>query len=320
MGSNGRVRLVLALTLVVALAIAGPAAAYELRWGTAPAGGVWQALGTAMVEDVAKIDSSIKGATVPIGGAANVIAVHAGKTNAAFSFSSTAGEAWEGKEFFKEQGQLRNIRQLAVLFPEPSQIMVDKESGITDIKQLKGKRVTPGPKGSAISVVSRHLVNALGMTFDDFSIRFLSFSEAGQQFVDGHLDALLYGAMAYPAPPIVNASSRRDVKLLPLSQDLIDKLVKEHRGLEPYTLAAGCYPGVDQPVPGIAANVVAIVSKDMPEEVAYSLTKSIYQNFNRYGSLAKAMALGKREEMAKDAGIPIHPGAVKFYKEIGLLK
>ena len=73
-------------------------------------------------------------------------------------------------------------------------------------------------------------------------------------------------------------------------------------------------------MPGIAANVVAIVSKDMPEDVAYSVVKSIHTNFARYGKLAKAMALGKKEEMAKDTGIPMHPGAVKFYKEIGLLK
>ena len=308
------------LLAAMTMALAGPAAAYELRWGTAPAGGVWQALGTAIVEDAAKADKSIKGATVPIGGAANVIAVHAGKINAAFSFSSTAGEAWEGKEFFAKQGKLQNIRALAVLFPEPSQIMVNLDSGIDDLKQLKGKKVTPGPKGSAISVVSRHLVKALGMTFDDMSIRFLSFSEAGQQFVDGHLDAVMYGAMAYPAPPIVNAASRRKIKLLPLSQDLITKLVKEHRGLEPYTLPKGCYPGIDYEVPGIAANVVALVSKDMPEDVAYSVVKSIHTNFARYGKLAKAMALGKKEEMAKDTGIPMHPGAVKFYKEIGLLK
>jgi hypothetical protein len=126
--------------------------------------------------------------------------------------------------------------------------------------------------------------------------------------------------MAYPAPPIVNASSRREIKLLPLPQPLIDKLVKEHRGLEPYTLPKGCYPGVDYEVPGIAANVVVIVSKDMPDEVAYSVVKSIYDNFKRYGMLAKAMALGKKEEMAKDIGIPMHPGAVKFYKEVGMLK
>ena len=308
------------LALVACLVMAGSAAAYDVRWGTAPAGGIWQALGTAMVEDVVKTDSKLKGSTIPIGGAANVIAVNKGKINVAFSFSSTAGEAWEGKGFFKKTGKLQKIRELAVLFPEPTQIVVRADSGIKGIKQLKGKRVTIGPKGSAISGVSRYVLNAYGLPLKDIDNRFLSFAEAGKQFIDGHLDCIFYGAMAFPAPPIVNASSQRKIKMLPLSQEIIEKLVKTHRGLEPYTLPKGCYPGVDYPVPGIIANVVAIGSADMPDEVAYAIVKSIYNNFERYGKMVRAMRLGKRDEMGKEVGIPMHPGAVKFYKEKGLIK
>jgi len=304
------------------MAVASPyeAAAYDIRWGTAPAGGVWQALGTAMVEDVLKTNPDLKGSTLPIGGAANVIAVQKGKLNAAFSFSSTAGEAWDGKGFFKKQGKLQKIRELAVLFPEPTQIVVWADSGITDIKQLKGKTVTPGPKGSAIAGVSRYVLDGYGLSFKDVNARFLSFSEAGKQMVDGHIDCIFYGAMAYPAPPIVNAGSQRQIKLLPLSEDIIANLVKTHRGLEPYTLPPGSYKGVNYPVKGIIANVVAIGSADMPDEVAYAIVKSIDKNFDRYGKIIKAMALGKREEMAKEIGIPLHPGAVKYYKEKGWIK
>ncbi len=297
-----------------------PAAAYDIRWGTAPAGGVWQALGTAMVNDVVKANPKLKGSTMPIGGAANVIATNQGKINAAFSFSSTAGEAWDGKLFFKKTGKLRNIRELAVLFPEPTQIVVRKDSGINSVEQLKGKKITPGPKGSAISVVSGHVLRAYGLSFKDFDIRYLSFAEAGKQFIDGHIDCIFYGAMAYPAPPIVNAGSQRKIKLLPLPQKVIDSLVKNVKGLESYTLPEGSYKGVDYKVPGIIANVVVIASKDMPDEVAYAIVKSIDKNFDRYGKMIRAMRLGKREDMAKDVGIPMHPGAVKYYKEKGWIK
>ncbi|RJX36432.1 MAG: TAXI family TRAP transporter solute-binding subunit [Desulfarculus sp.] len=309
-----------ALLLAGFALLPGPAAAYDIRWGTAPAGGVWQALGTAMVEDVVKANPKLKGSTMPIGGAANVIATNAGKINVAFSFSSTAGEAWDGKLFFKKTGKLRKIRELAVLFPEPTQIMVRKDAGIDQISQLKGKRLTPGPKGSAISVVSGHVLAAYGLSFKDFDIRFLSFSEAGKQFIDGHIDCVFYGAMAFPAPPMVNAASQRKIKLLPLTPAVIAKLVKEVKGLEPYTLPKGSYPGVDYAVPGVIANVVAIASQDMPDAVAYAIVKSIDQNFERYGKMVKAMQLGKRQDMAKNIGIPMHPGAVKYYKEKGWLK
>ena len=308
------------LSAVGALGAAPAAQAYDIRWGTAPAGGVWQALGAAMVEDATKGNPSIKGSTMPIGGAANVIATNTGKINAAFSFSTTAAEAWQGIEYFKKFGKLTNIRELAVIFPEPSQIVVRADSGIDKIEQLKGKRVTPGPKGSAISVVSRYVLAAYGLSFKDMDTRFLSFAEAGKQFIDGHIDAIAYGAMAYPAPPIVNAASQRKIKMLPLSPAAVAKLVKEHKGLEPYTLPKGCYPGVESAMPGIIANVVVIGSKDMPDEVAYAIVKSIDQNFDRYGKMVRAMRLGKREDMAKDVGIPMHPGAVKYYKEKGWLK
>ena len=314
---------VMLLSLVLAggaLGVAGQAQAYDIRWGTAPAGGVWQALGAAMVEDVLKANPKLKGSTMPIGGAANVIATNTGKINAAFSFSTTAAEAWQGIEYFKKYGKLTNIRELAVIFPEPSQIVVRADSGIDQITQLKGKKVTPGPKGSAIAVVSRYVLAAYGVSFKDMDTRFLSFAEAGKQFIDGHIDAIAYGAMAYPAPPIINAASQRKIKMLPLSQEVIAKLVKEHKGLEPYTLPKGCYAGVNSEMPGIIANVVVIGSKDMPDEVAYAIVKSIDQNFARYGKMARAMRLGKRTDMAKDVGIPMHPGAVKYYKEKGWIK
>lgn len=308
---------------VVTILISGglnPAAAYDVKWGTAPAGGVWQALGTAMVEDLVKGNSDLRGSTMPIGGAANVTAVNSGKINAAFSFSTTAAEAWEGKEFFKDQGELRNIRQLAVIFPEPTQIVVWKDSPINSISELKGKSITPGPKGGAITVVSRYVLEAHGLSFDDFDTKFLSFSEAGQQFIDGHIDCIFYGAMAFPAPPIVSASSQREVKLLPLSQDTIQTLLTRHKGLHEYTLPKGAYPGVEEEIAAIEASVVVIVSKDMPEEVAYSIVKNIDENFEKYGKVAKAMALGTREDMPMEIGVPMHPGAVKYYKEKGWLK
>lgn len=305
---------------LITLGFVASASAYDIKWGTSPAGGIWQALGTAMTEDVVKSNPSYKGSTMPIGGAANVIAVHQGKINVGFSFSSTAGEGWDGKEFFKKHGQMRNIRELALLFPEPTQIAVWKNSPINDISQLKGKKITAGPKGGAIRVVSRYVLEAYGLSFNDVDVRFMSFSEAGKQFIDGHIDCIFYGAMAFPAPPLVNASSRRPIKLLPLSEKVIKFLVTEYKGLDPYTLPKKCYPGVDEPVPGIVASVVAIASKDMPDQVAYDIVKSIDKNFDRYGSMIKAMSLGKREDMAKDIGIPMHPGAAKYYRERGWLK
>ena len=309
-----------AVALMSGAPVGKDAIAFEIRWATAPVGGVWQALGTAMLDDVLKSNPKYKGSTLPLGGTANVVAVSKGKATCGFSFSSTAWEAWEGIEYFKKTGKLRNIRGLATLFPEPTQIAVWADSGITEVMQLKGKRITPGPKGSAIDGVTRQVLRAYGISYDDVKIRYMNFREAAQQMLDHHIDAIVYGAMAYPAPPIINISSQGKIRLIPLSQDIIDKLVKEYKAFEPYTLPPGSYPGVDYPVKGIAASVVVICNKDIPNDVAYNIAKSLAENFDNYTKVTKAIALGKREELGKPMGIPFHPGALKYYKERGWVK
>jgi len=290
---------------------------YDVRWGTSQMGGTWAVLGNAMLEDVLKGSPNLMGSTVPMAGAANVIGVHLGKLNIAFSFSDTIGDAWEGKEDFKSVGKIQNIRILASLFPEPTQFAVYADSGISSLPQLKGKKISPGPRASAIEIVTRRIFEAYGMTTRDVQWRPLSYTDATEQMLDRHIDAILYGAMVYPAPNLVNLSSQRQIRLLSLPDDIIDKLVKKYKGLEPFTLPAGSYKGVDYPVKGIASNCILIAGEDMPEEVAYVIVKKIAENFDRYIITAKAMALGKANEMGKDVGFPYHPGAIKYYKERG---
>ena len=311
---------VLALVSLLSVNASGQVQKYDVRWGTSPVGGTWAVLGNAMLEDVLKASPNLAGSSVPMGGAANVIGVHQGKLNIAFSFSDTMGDAWEGFEDFKDLGKVRNVRILASLFPEPTQFVVYADSGITSVPQLKGKKITPGPRGSAIEIVTRRIFEAYGITTKDVQWRPLGFADAAEQMLDRHIDAICYGAMVYPAPPIVNVSSQRQIRLLPLSDEVIDKMVKNYKGIEPFTLAAGSYKGVDYPVKGIVSNVIIVVREDMPEDVAYVITKKIAENFDNYVKVTKAMAMGKQNEMGKDVGFPFHTGALKYYKEKGWVK
>ncbi len=308
------------VALVGLISVDAGAQKYDIRWGTSPVGGTWAVLGNAMLDDVLKANPNFSGSSVPMAGAANVVGVFQGKLNIAFSFSDTMGDAWEGKEDFKDVGKVQNARILASLFPEPTQFAVYADSGITSVPQLKGKKITPGPRGSAIEIVTRRILDAYGMTTKDVQWQPLGFADGAEQMLDRHIDAILYGAMVYPAPPLVNVSSQRQIRLLSLSDEVINKLVKTYKGIEPFTLPPGSYKGVDYPVKGVASNVILIVREDMPESVAYSITKTIAENFARYVSVTKAMDIGKPNEMGKDVGFPYHPGAIKYYKEKGWVK
>lgn len=293
---------------------------YDIRWGTSPVGGTWAVLGNAMLEDILKTNPNLSGSSVPMGGAANVVGVHQGKLNIAFSFSDTLGDAWEGLEDFKDKGKIRNIRVLASLFPEPTQFVVFADSGIATVPQLKGKKITPGPRGSAIEIVTKRIFEAYGMTKKDVQWIPLTFADAAEQMINRHIDAICYGAMVYPAPNIINVSTQRQIRMLSLTDEVIEKMVKSYKGIAPFTLPAGSYKGVDYPVKGISSECILIAREDMPQDVAYAITKSIAEHFERYAQTVKAMAMGKADKMGKDVGFPYHPGALKYYKEKGWVK
>lgn len=292
---------------------------YELRWGTITAGGAWQVIGAAMLEDVKKGNPNITGSCLPSTTTSNVIGVHQGKFTIGFTLTDTLADAWEGKGYFTQFGALQDIRALAVLYPQASQIVVWADSKITNIEQLKGLRVSPDGKGLSSDLELQRLLKLYGLSYKDVQIQFLSFEDAANQMIDGHIDVFSCTTCPFPFGPIININSQRQIRLLSIPDDKIAELIKA-RGVEAYTLPPGLYKGVDYPVKGIAVRAIIIVRNDMPEDVAYSIVKTIAENFKRYPTVLKAMEYAKLDDLNKDVGFPFHPGALKYYKERGWVK
>jgi TRAP transporter TAXI family solute receptor len=292
---------------------------YELRWGTITAGGAWQIIGAAMLEDVKKANQNITGSCVPSTTTSNVIGVHQGKFAIGFTLSDTLADAWEGKGYFTQFGSLQDMRILAVLYPQATQIVVWADSKITRVDQMKGLKVSPGAKGLSCDLELQRLLTLYGLSYKDVQIQFLSFEDAANQLIDNHIDVFSCTTCPFPFGPIINVNSQRQIRLLSIPDDKIAELTK-FRGVEAYTLPPGLYKGVDYPVKGIAVRAVIIVRKDMPEEIAYSIVKPIVENYKRYPTVLKAMEYAKLEDVGNDIGFPFHPGAIKYYRERGLVK
>ncbi|MCG6534682.1 MAG: TAXI family TRAP transporter solute-binding subunit [Syntrophales bacterium LBB04] len=292
---------------------------YELRWGTTTMGGAIQILASAMLEDVKKADPNITGSTIPSVLAASIMGLHQGKFNIVFSQSDMTADAWEGESFFKAMGPIRNIRALTALYPQGTHIVVGAKSGITRIEQLKGKRVSPAAKGLSNDLEAQRLLKLYGMSYNDVRVQFLSFEDSATQFIDGHLDALLYLTVPFPFAPVMNVGSHSPIRLTSIPDDKVAQLTK-FRGVEAYTLPADLYKGIDYPVKGIATRSHFLVRDDMPDELAYAIVKSIAENFSRYPIVLKSMSYAKLEDLPKDIGIPFHAGALKYYKERGWVK
>jgi TRAP transporter TAXI family solute receptor len=299
--------------------VAAESAKYELRWGTIVAGGAWQVIGAAMLEDVKKMNPNIIGSTGPSTPTTSLVSVHQGKLNIAFSLSDATAEAWEGEGYFKPFGKIQDIRNLMTIYPQATHIVVAADSNINKIEDLKGKRISPGAKGLSNDIESQRLFALYGLSYKDFKVSFLSFEDAAQQFTDGHIDALTFVTLPFPFASIINVSSKRQIKLLSIPDDKIAALAK-FRGVEPYTIPAGTYSSINYPVKGIASRAHIFVRQDFPEDTAYAVVKSIMANFKRYPTVYKSMDLVKENDIGRDIGIPFHPGAIKYLKEKGLVK
>ena len=313
----------LAVLFVLSLWIGGPspaaAANYELRMGTIVAGGAFQIIGNAMLEDIKKANANITGSTVPSTPTATLMGLNQGKFNLGFSLTDASGDAWEGEGFFKPTGPIRNIRALVALYPQASHIVVWADSDIKKIEDLRGKRITPAAKGLSNDLETQRLLRLYGMSYNDVKVQFLNFEDSATQMIDGHLDALTFMTIPFPFAPVINVGSQRQIRILSIPDDKVAALTK-YRGIEPFTLPSGLYKGVDYPVNGIAVRAHLVARDDMPDELAYAIVKTIAENYPRYPTVLKSMSYAKLEDMGKDVGIPLHPGALKYYKEKGLVK
>jgi len=290
---------------------------FELRWGTITAGGAWQVIGAAMLEDIKKANPNITGSCVPSTTTANVLGVQMGKFNIAFALTDAVADAWEGQELFKQHGKLRDIRALVVLYPQCTHLVVRADSGINSVKDFRGKRISPNGKGLSSDVQTRRLLAFHNMSYDDVKVQFLSFSDAAQNFIDGHLDVLSFMTVPPPFAPVINVATQVPIKLLSLTEDEIAYLTK-FPGVSRFTLPGGVYKGVDYPVKGISVHSLIIVRKDMPENIAYAIVKTIADNLHRYENVLASMKYVTLKGLAADVPIPFHPGAIRYFKEKGL--
>lgn len=311
----------LTVALLVVLA-AGPvkityaAEKFEIRWGTITAGGAWQVIGAAMLEDIKKANPNITGSCVPSTTTANALGVHMGKFNVAFCLTDTIADAWRGEGFFKEQGKIQDLRAVVAIYPHATHLVVRADSGINKIEDLRGKRITPDGRGLSCDLQTQRLLGLHNMSYDDVKVQFLSFSDAAGNFIDRHLDALMFITVPFPFAPVINVATQMNIKLMSLSDDDITKLVK-YPGVARYTLPAGLYKGIDYPVNGICVYSFIMVRKDMPEDIVYAMAKTIADNLDSYGNVLVSMKYVTPKGLCADVGIPYHPGAEKYFRQRG---
>jgi TRAP transporter TAXI family solute receptor len=308
----------LAPAVIAGLALgAGAASAENLRLMTGPQGGSWYPMGGAIknVVEAAMPDTSLQ--VMPGAGIANVKAVEAGKADIAFANSVSTVDAINGKPPFEEQAT--NVCNLATLYPQYFQIVTTADTGIEGLDDLKGRGLTTQPTGNTGEAITAHLVEAAGLSYDDLAgVDFVSYNDSVSLLKDGNSEVFTLGTTV-PASAIMDLASARDVKLLPVEDELLAKMQELNPGYQRIEIPAGSYPGQDEAVPTIGYTTHVIVRCDLPDETVTGILEQIVDNQQDLASVAQAIADTSLEQMGADIGVPMHPAAAQFWQEKGAL-
>ena len=306
-----------------ATASAAPVEKQFITIGTGGVTGVYYPTGGAICRLVNKHrkEHGVRCSVESTGGSIyNLNTLRAGELDMGIVQSDWQYHAYRGTSAFEKQGANKDLRAVFSVHPEAFTILARKDSGITRFEDLKGKRVNIGNPGSGQRGTMEQLMKVYGWNHDSFSlVSELKASEHAKALCDNKIDAFVY-TVGHPSGSFKEATTSCDTVLVTVAGDKVNQLIKDNPYYRTATIPAGMYKGNDQNVQtfGVAATVVT--SAKVNDEAVYQLTKAVFDDLPTFKKLHQAFGTLKKEEMVSDGlSIPLHNGAMRYYKEMGLL-
>lgn len=246
----------------------------------------------------------------------NLNLLQQGKGELALALGDSVKLAWEGDEAAGFKAPLNKLRGIAAVYPNYIQIVASKESGITDLAGLKGKGVSVGAAKSGTELNARKIFEAAGMSYEDLGkTEYLPFAESVELIKNRQLDATLQSA-GLGVASIKDLATSIDVTMVAVPADVVAKLGAPYVAA---TIPAGTYQGQDADVPTVAVVNFLVTHEDVSEETAYQMTKLLFENLPELEAAHKAAAQIKLENAMNGMPIPLHPGAERYYREMGMM-
>ena len=290
--------------------------AQELSIATGGTGGVYFPYGGGLAEVINRhVEGASASAEVTGASVENVALVSRFDSDMALALADTVYAAFHGEEPF-EGRQVSELRALASIYPNAVQIITLADSGISSIEDLRGKRVSVGAPGSGTEVSAQTLLAANGITYDDFEPQRLNFNETADALRDGDIDAGFW-SVGPPTSSIMNLATTRSISVVELTTEQIAAAIDVEPTFAPYTLRAGMYEGMADPVLTMSTPNVLIVHADMDEELAYNITKAMYEKVEELIAIHPAANDTTVEFSVDSTPIPFHPGALRYLEEVG---
>jgi TRAP transporter TAXI family solute receptor len=306
------------LALLVGLNVYAKASKEQLRMATGGNTGTYYAFGSAVSQiltEKTKIPITIQSTGAS---KANIQLIAAGEVEIAIVQNDVMDYAYRGVDLFNGQ-KITDFSTLAALYAEVCQVVANPSAGISTIADLKGKNVSVGDAGSGTEFNARQILEVYGVSFNDINKQNLSFGASADALRDNKIDAFFCVAGA-PTTAVVDLAIGRDIVILEVDDAHAAELSRAYPFYTQFPIPAGSYRGLSADVKTVAVKATFIVSNKLSEDTVYQLTKTLIES---KGAIETAHAKGAELSptyAVEGISVPFHPGAAKYFREIGVLK
>lgn len=300
-----------------------PAGSHEkvtIKFPTAGASGALYAVGAAITNlwDT-QIDFVSASSQASNGGIDNLNQIADGESQVSIAISSNCYQSFNGTDSFKGNAN-KNLRVIAGLYFNPNQVVATKKSGIEQVADVKGKHFAVAAAGSSVEGECKNHFTAAGINYpQDIQAEYIAFGDAADMLQNGTIDGawIMSGA---PAAAVSQACSA-GCHLVNIGDEVIASLQKDYPWYAKFTIPAGTYPGQDADIQTSAIKMVMFTSTSLDEETVYQLTKTLWEHIDELGGAQKNLkGLTPEAAVVDIAGLPLHDGAAKYYKEKGIIQ
>ena len=250
--------------------------------------------------------------------AENLNLLQAGRGEVAISLGDSLSDAWKGNEEAGFKTPLKKLRTIAALYPNYIHFVANADAGIKSLADIKGKRRSVGAPKSGTELNVREIVKAAGMTYKDFSkVEYLSYAESVELMKNRQLDVTLLSS-GLGVSALRDLATSQKVVFLSIPAEIVAKI--NDPAFQVGIIPAKTYEGQDVDVPTISVQNYLVTHDGVSTETVYAMTKSMFQNLDQMIAAHSAAKAIRLENAAKTAPAPLHPGAEKYYREVGVLK
>jgi uncharacterized protein len=305
-----------ALALVTVPAFAADQFINVLTGGTS---GVYYPLGVALANAIGKeLPNAKTSAQATKASVENLNLLQAGRGEVAFTLGDSLSDAWKGNEEAGFKSPLKKLRGIAAIYPNYIQIVARADTGIKTLADLKGKKISVGAPKSGTELNARAILAAAGLSYKDFSrVEYLSFGESVELMKNRQLDVTLQSA-GLGVASLNNPATSMEIVVVAVPPDVIKRV--NDPAYIPATIPANTYSGQTAPVSGVAVQNYLVTREDLSTDTVYSITKALWTSLDQLANAHVAAKAIELKHALDGMPVPLHPGAEKYYREVGLIK